>query len=312
MGLGGTYPNPLVGCVIVHNDEIIGEGFHQRAGEAHAEAVAIESVKDKDLLRESTLYVNLEPCAHLGKTPPCSDLIIEHGIPRLVICNTDPFHAVNGKGIEQLTTAGIAVTTGLLEEEGTRLNRRFFTVQKKQRPYIILKWAQTADGNMDKERAPHEQGSFVISGEPAQWLMHRWRSEEHAIMVGTRTAVVDNPRLNVRHVSGRDPIRFVVDRENELPDSLHLFQGDEPAIRLLSVDAAGWVQEMHAMGIHSIMVEGGAATLKSFIDADLWDEARIIQSAQWIGHGLRAPQLNSWPNNQTSVGNDTIFTHYRE
>ena len=222
MGFGATVPNPMVGAVIVHQGKIIGEGYHCKYGEAHAEVNAVNSVEDKSLLSESTLYINLEPCTHFGKTPPCCDLIMQSHIPRVVIANVDPNPLVKGKGIEKLKNAGIEVTTDVLKAEGEELNKRFFSYYKKSRPYIILKWAQTGDGFMDIVRHPSQHLKPVwITTEEARILVHKWRSEEQAILVGTNTVFLDNPKLNVREWTGKDPIRILVDRTLRLPQNLH-------------------------------------------------------------------------------------------
>lgn len=309
-GLGGTYPNPLVGCVIVAHDAIIGEGFHQKAGGPHAEVEAIRSITNEALLEDATVYVNLEPCAHHGRTPPCADLLIVSKVKRVIIANTDPFPEVSGRGIERLRAAGVEVITGILSDEGEYLNRRFFTYWKKRRPYIILKWAQSADGFMDKLRGPHDRGSHPISSAPASRLVHLWRAQEQAILVGTRTAMTDNPYLTVRHVQGPNPVRLAIDPEGVLPGNLRLFRDDTPSFVLRSDDAGGWAEEMYGHGIQSVLVEGGAKTLRSFIEAGLWDEARVIQSPALLHGGLPAPLLPGSPYFQESCGPDQIDYFY--
>ena len=307
-GLGNTYPNPLVGCVIVANETIIGEGFHQKAGGPHAEVEAIRNVNNETLLEGATVYVNLEPCAHHGRTPPCADLLIVSKVKRVVIANTDPFPQVSGRGIERLRDAGIEVITDVLASEGAMLNRRFFTHWQKHRPYIILKWAQTADGFMDKERKPGETGSFRISGDAAARIVHMWRSQEQAILVGYNTAATDNPRLNVRHVRGNDPMRIAIDPKLELPRSLHLFHGEKPALILRGRGPEEWIEEMHKAAVQSVMVEGGASTLHAFINSGLWDEARVIHSPMRIQRGLAAPAMPSSFTRMEKCGEDMI--HY--
>ncbi len=223
LGIGAVSPNPRVGCLVVHDNKIIGEGWHQKFGEAHAEVNAINSVKDLSLLKESTIYVNLEPCSHEGKTPPCSDLLIKHQVKKVVIANTDTNPLVAGRGVEKLKKAGIAIMTGVLEKEGRELNRRFFTFMEKKRPYIILKWAQTSDGFIAQKNFE----SKWITNELSRQLVHRWRSEEDAVLVGTRTASHDNPSLTVRDWSGRNPTRIVIDRFLRLNDKLQLFDKKE-------------------------------------------------------------------------------------
>jgi diaminohydroxyphosphoribosylaminopyrimidine deaminase/5-amino-6-(5-phosphoribosylamino)uracil reductase len=225
-GMGRVSPNPLVGCVIVHNQKIIGEGWHRRYGEAHAEVNAVAAVADHALLQHSTVYVNLEPCAHHGKTPPCADMLIDKRVKAVVIANTDPNPLVNGRGIERLRAAGISVAAGVLEAEGRNLNRRFFTFMEQQRPYVILKWAQTEDGFIAKE---NYESKWISNEWSRQWV-HRWRTEEDAVLVGARTAACDNPQLNVRDWTGRDPVRVVIDRHLKLPPTLHLFSGPQPTL----------------------------------------------------------------------------------
>lgn len=316
LGLGETSPNPMVGAVIVHNEKIIGEGYHHHYGAAHAEVNAIESVPDKSLLAESTIYVNLEPCSHFGKTPPCSDLIIQHKIPRVVICNVDPNPMVKGKGIEKLRNAGIEVITGVLKNEGEALNKRFFTYHRKSRPYIILKWAQTQDGFIDVERTPgHQQQPNWITNEEARMLVHKWRAEEQAIMVGTNTAFLDNPKLNVRDWTGKHPIRILVDRTLRLPQNLNLFDGSIPTlvftqeaveedenqdVEFITIPFDEYLPE-HILGelyrrqVQSLIIEGGAKLITSFIEAELWDEARVFTGQKYFHAGVVAPKIAQSP-----------------
>ncbi|MCL1937979.1 MAG: bifunctional diaminohydroxyphosphoribosylaminopyrimidine deaminase/5-amino-6-(5-phosphoribosylamino)uracil reductase RibD [Candidatus Azobacteroides sp.] len=271
-GQGKVAPNPLVGAVIVCNGKIIGEGYHRKYGEAHAEVNAIHAVKNEELWKDSTLYVNLEPCSHYGKTPPCVDLIIEKQIPRVGVGQIDPFDQVSGKGIERLKNAGIEVKTGLLEESCRQLNRRFLTFTEKKRPYILLKWAQSADGYLDKLREPGDgQAPERFSDDFTRMCVHKLRAEVSAIMVGTRTEVLDKPLLNVRYWSGNDPIRIHADSSKTL---------------------SSLMQELHAQGIQSLMVEGGAKLLQSYIDENLWDEAGIEVSARELGKGVKAPAFS--------------------
>jgi diaminohydroxyphosphoribosylaminopyrimidine deaminase/5-amino-6-(5-phosphoribosylamino)uracil reductase len=328
-GAGHVAPNPMVGCVIVHEGRIIGEGYHQRYGGSHAEVNAIASVEDPALLQESTLYVTLEPCAHFGKTPPCSNLIIEKRIPRVVIGNLDPFPAVNGRGIEQLRNAGIHVDTDVLADECRFMNRRFFTFQEKQRPYVVLKWAQSSDGFMDIERTTGEKGSFMISHPDTQVAVHRWRSEEAAILIGKNTLYNDNPSLTVRRVEGANPLRLLLSSEPIDLSSFHLSKEEAPtwvltnssektegAIRYL---ACGNVHELKAVmrclfdeKVLSILVEGGAQVLHSFIESGLWDEARVISGVKELGQGLCAPKLPVVQHHSESSAADAIGYYYNK
>lgn len=309
IGRGSVSPNPMVGCVIVHNDVIIGEGWHKKYGDWHAEVNAINSVKDKALLAAATAYVTLEPCSHFGKTPPCADLLVKHQLKKVVICNHDPFPLVAGKGIQKLLDAGIEVVTGVLEEKGRKLNARFFTVVEKNRPYIILKWAETADGFIAGEN--FEQ--IKISNALSHKLSHKWRSEEDAIMVGTNTALYDNPRLNVREWTGRNPVRIVIDRNRRLappaPDGGALADG----VILNSPDVYSIITELMSIappsgaggaGLQSIIVEGGTQLLQSFIDANLFDEIRVFRSQKQLKKGILAPVL---PKNITIMSRQNLL-----
>jgi diaminohydroxyphosphoribosylaminopyrimidine deaminase/5-amino-6-(5-phosphoribosylamino)uracil reductase len=299
-------PNPLVGAVLVHDHCIIGEGWHAQYGGPHAEVACFQSVKEKDkhLITRSVLYVSLEPCAHHGKTPPCTDLIIHHQVPEVIIGCADPFDAVNGKGIQKLKEAGIQVTTGILEQECRKINKRFFCMQLQQRPYTILKWAQTADGITGNDN----QQRLLISNETTNRLVHRWRSEERAILVGFNTALHDDPLLDNRFWVGRNPVKVVIDPQLQLPKHLRMFTGGndtivlnlqqeyaEKAIRYQNVNANephGWLAALYRMGIQSVLVEGGANTHQAFIDAGLWDEARVITAtAVTVGNGKKAPAI---------------------
>jgi diaminohydroxyphosphoribosylaminopyrimidine deaminase/5-amino-6-(5-phosphoribosylamino)uracil reductase len=309
-GEGSVSPNPMVGCVIVHGDRIIGEGFHREPGGPHAEVHAIEAVADKNLLTGSTLYVNLEPCTHFGKTPPCSDLIIRSRIPRVVIGITDPFPSVAGKGIENLRNAGVAVETGILEQECRELNRRFLTFHQTGRPYIILKWARTMDGFMDTERNTPASGQPVrISGTLAHILVHRQRTTEDAILVGTHTAMNDDPELTAREWSGKNPLRMVIDRALKLPQTLKLFDNKHPTIVLNEIKGyrEGNIRyekidfndnlprqillKMSEWNLQSLVVEGGAFTLRQFIEHNLWDDAHIYTGKGYFFRGLKSPDL---------------------
>jgi diaminohydroxyphosphoribosylaminopyrimidine deaminase / 5-amino-6-(5-phosphoribosylamino)uracil reductase len=305
---GRVAPNPMVGAVLVHNDRIIGEGYHQQYGEAHAEVNCINSVKAEDghLISQSTLYVSLEPCAHFGKTPPCADLIIEHKIPKVIIGCRDPFVQVNGKGIEKLHAAGIETEVGVLENECKELNKRFFFFNTQHRPYIVLKWAMSADGKI----APDDRSRTAISNEKTNRLVHKWRSEEMAILVGTNTAAFDDPELTTRLWPGGNPIRLVVDLHLRLPSSLKLFdrkvrtvvfnlhkheEKENLLFYQMAEDASVVHQIMNAlyqMKLQSVLIEGGAQLLQSFVDEGMWDEARVICNEELIiGSGIPAPQL---------------------
>lgn len=325
-GAGFVSPNPMVGSVIVCNDQIIGEGYHMKFGHAHAEVNAINDVfskynNAKELLRNSTIYVNLEPCSHYGKTPPCTDLIISNEIPRVVIGCRDPFDQINGKGIEKLKNAGIEVVENVLTEESRELNRRFFTRIQKQRPYIILKWAETSDGYF----APEEGAQKWISSAISRILVHRWRTEEDAILVGKNTVLADNPKLNSREWPGKDPIRIIIDRKLDLHPDLNIFDQTQDTIifnekktefdgkiKYLEVeDFDNYLPQLIAfqlylMDIQSLIVEGGAKTLDLFIKAGLWDEARIFTGPQIWNEGLRAPQITGELLGEEKIGPDIL------
>lgn len=324
MGAGEVAPNPMVGAVLLYNGRIIGEGYHQKYGEAHAEVNCINSVDraDKALIEKSTLYVSLEPCAHFGKTPPCADLIISNKIPNVVIGCRDSFAAVDGKGIERLKTAGVHVTLGILENECLELNKRFFTFHEKQRPYIILKWAQSSDGKINAGNGER----IFISNEFTNKLVHKWRTEEAAIMVGTNTALLDDPALTVRLYPGNNPVRLVIDMDLKLPSTLKLFDGTVKTIvfnqhkqetgEMLSfykIDKdekfiPQFLNELHNLQLQSVIVEGGAKLLQSFIDGNTWDEARVISNEGLIiSNGLSAPVLkNSNLFKEQKIKNDSI------
>lgn len=328
-GFGNTYPNPLVGSVIVHDNSIIGEGWHQKAGEAHAEVCAINSVKQVELLEKSTLYVNLEPCSHFGKTPPCADLIIEKKIPRVVIGCVDPNHRVAGRGIEKLVSAGCEVVSGVLEEEAIKLNRRFFTFHQKKRPYIILKWAVSEDGFI----APQNQLSgqpFWITNKLSQQLVHLWRTQEQAILVGTHTVIKDNPKLDARLVSGNNPIRVVIDRDLKIDKNFHVYSGQVKTIFIteknppisdenLKYEPADFGKELvsqileilYKHQIQSVIIEGGAETLQHFINANIWDEARVFTGAVIIQKGIRQPDFDFSPQEEKIIGSDTLRIYYK-
>jgi diaminohydroxyphosphoribosylaminopyrimidine deaminase/5-amino-6-(5-phosphoribosylamino)uracil reductase len=330
LGLGYVSPNPMVGAVIVYNDRIIGEGYHQKYGQAHAEVNAVNHVISKydnyaELLKQSTIYVSLEPCAHYGKTPPCADLIIKHQIPKVVVGCRDPFDQVNGKGIEKLQAAGIEIVLGVLEEECKWLNRRFFTRVQKHRPYIILKWAQTEGGCF----APGDNSQLWITGIESRKLVHQWRGEEDAILVGTNTVAIDNPQLNVRYGEGRSPKRVIIDRKLKLNQSLNIFDQSVETLIFNEVktefdgknkyialeDFGRYVPEyilyqLYLQDIQSVIIEGGAHTLKTFIDAGLWDEARIFTGDAILKNGIKAPQINGSIDEEILSGNDRLRVLY--
>ena len=334
-GIGNVAPNPPVGAVIVYQNRIIGEGYHQQYGQAHAEPNAINSVlpQDKHLLSQSTLYVSLEPCAHFGKTPPCSDLIIKTGIPKVVIASPDPFELVNGQGIEKLRAAGIEVTIGVFQTEANWLMRRFLTYHQHQRPYIILKWAQTANHFI----APTNKQQQWISNSFAKMLTHRWRTEEQAILVGTNTALADNPQLTARLWTGKQPLRLVIDRYGRLQNKpLHLLDNSLPTVVFTQTHPNQNVNQanlqyipinfehqplqqilhfLYQQKIQSVIVEGGAALLNSFIDANLWDEARVFTAPIYWDNGLTAPLLSNAKLHQKQKIDDnclTIFTNLQK
>ena len=293
LGLGRVQPNPMVGAVIVHQGRIIGEGYHQQYGEAHAEVNAIRSMDDPSLCREATLYVNLEPCSHYGKTPPCADKIIEMEFPRVVIGTLDPHSKVNGQGIAKMENAGIEVLSGVLSDECEELNRRFFTYHRKQRPYIILKWAQTADGYMDIPRTSPAQ-SYWITNEELKVMVHKWRSEEQAILVGYNTYCNDHPQLTTRLYPGTSPQRYIMCHAGTTPPL-------EEGFTLLSDQLPVAMQELYHNKIESIIVEGGRKTLDLFLKSNLWDEIRVLTGEQRWGAGTRAPQLNLPPERELEV-----------
>lgn len=326
-GLGRTYPNPIVGSVIVYNDRIIGEGWHQKAGEAHAEVNAVNSVKDKSLLPKSTIYVSLEPCSHYGKTPPCSNLIIDSGIKKVVIGTVDPFAEVAGKGIKKLLDAGCEVRVGVLEKECRELNKRFFTFHTKQRPYLILKWAQSSDGFIAPlPQKIAERQPVWITGKYSQQLVHKWRAEEQAIMVGTNTAVADNPKLNTRLWHGESPVRIVLDRSLRIPEDSYLFDGTVETIVLTGKSSADRGVKnvifepldfesdlpqqicdiLYRHKIQSLIIEGGRETLHTFIGTGVWDEARIFTGKLHFKEGIKAPELSGTFTSEAKIGDDQL------
>ena len=323
-GLGTTYPNPLVGSVIVYNGKIIGEGWHQKAGEAHAEVNAINSVKDKALLSKATIYVSLEPCSHFGKTPPCADLITYHKIPKAVIGTIDPFAKVAGNGIKKLMESGIQITLGVLEKECKELNKRFFTFHEKKRPYIILKWAETEDGFI----APLEKDKkkpVWITNQYSRQLVHKWRTEEQGILVGTNTVLEDNPSLEARDYFGQNPIRIAIDRNNTIDESFQIKNKKTSTVIITNdiiltkkediiykniifdtIFIDNLLKYLHISNIQSLIIEGGTKTLQNFIDKGLWDEARIFSNKNKFTTGIEAPKLNFKSTTNFNVTNDQL------
>ncbi len=327
MGMGNVSPNPMVGCVIVSKGMIIGEGYHEKFGQAHAEVNAINNVLKKythssaGLLREATAYVSLEPCAHFGKTPPCADLLIRHSLKKVVIGNRDPFPDVDGKGIERLKAAGIEVVSGILEDKCRMLNRRFFTRISQQRPYIILKWATTANGYF----APKNTVQQWISGPLAKVLVHKWRTEEDAILIGRQTAISDNPQLSSREWPGKNPMRILIDRNLTVPRSNHLYNDNAKTIIFNEIktevqENIHYIQmedmqfylpqkiafQLYLMDIQSVIIEGGANIINQFIQGNLWDEARVFTSGtSWL-EGLAAPQINGFISEQHQIDRDQL------
>ncbi len=321
LGRGYVSPNPMVGCVITYEGEIIGEGFHQKYGEAHAEVNAIRSVKDPSLLAKSTAYVTLEPCTHHGKTPPCTDLIIDCNLERVVIASLDPYSEVNGKGVEKLKNAGIEVTLGVLKNQAIRLNTRFFTVVQQQRPYVILKWAQTSDGFIAREN----YDSKWISSPQSRQLVHKWRTEEDAILVGKNTAIYDNPTLTAREWVGRNPIRVLLDSNLEVKKDCNLFNEDAPTLVLNAIKEeknmnVEWIKtemnnpwsvlrKLHEHKIQSVIIEGGSEVLNSFINENCWDEARVFVSENTFEKGISAPEIDQSITEEKIIFNDRLITY---
>lgn len=314
-GLGTTYPNPLVGCVIVCDDKIIGEGWHRKSGEAHAEVVAINSVKDQSLLQKATIYVSLEPCSHFGKTPPCANLIIEKGIPNIIVGTVDPNHQVAGNGIQKLNEAGRNVTVGILEKECLELNKRFFTFHQKKRPYIILKWAESGDGFIAPLTKDKKQPVW-ISNTVSRQLVHKWRSEEQAILVGAQTVIDDNPTLTVRDWTGNNPVRIVLGQSHRISKESHIFDNQSETIicgdslDLSKNPAAQTAGKLFEEQIQSVIIEGGKKTLQTFIDAGLWDEARVFKSRNLLNSGIKAPILQATAQEKKSILSDELLIFY--
>lgn len=326
-GFGTTYPNPMVGSVIVYENKIIGEGWHKKAGEPHAEVNAIRSVKDKSLLKKATIYVSLEPCSHFGKTPPCCDLIIEHQIPNVVVGTVDPNERVAGNGIKKLIAAGANVIVGILEKECNELNKRFFTFHQQKRPYIILKWAETQDGFLSPEKEIDQDRKPVwITNSYSRQLVHKWRNEEQAILVGTQTVIDDNPKLNTRDWSGNNPVRVVLDQNNRIPKDSFIFDNSVKTIVFtksetnLSAENTNFevidfnqntipqiLAVLHQNQIQSIIIEGGLQTLQSFIDQNIWDEARIFIGKTTFEKGTKAPVIQKKNPTKTYIQGDELL-----
>ena len=310
--MGSTAPNPLVGCVILVEDEIIAEGYTSPYGGAHAEVNAIEAVKDVSLLSKATLYVTLEPCAHFGKTPPCSDLILAHKIPKVVIGCVDTNEKVHGKGIAKLKAAGCEVIVGVLEDACKTHHKRFFTYHAKKRPYIILKWAESNDGFI-APLSKSETKPVWISNSYSRQVVHQWRAEEQAILVGANTVVQDNPSLTTREVEGSNPTRIVIDLKNSLEETYQVFNSEAKTIRLTAdtIDlqkplASEVCKDLHLHQINSVIVEGGQKTLQAFIDENLWDEARIFSSDLNLDNGIQKPHINGTLSSERSIGSDCL------
>ena len=319
-GKGRVAPNPVVGSVIVYNGKVIGEGYHERFGSHHAEVNAINNVKDKSLLSKCTLYVSLEPCSHFGKTPPCSDLIIKHKIPEVVIGCIDTYSEVSGTGIEKMRNAGIDVEIGIMGKRSRELNKRFFTFHEKKRPYIILKWAKSKDGFI----APKDQKEpFWMTSKESKKLVHKWRSEEDAILIGRITAEKDNPSLTVREIKGDNPIRIVIDKDLKLSENLNLFNSESKTIifnkiksyntsysNYIKIDFNNLInnilEELYKQNIQSIIIEGGTKTLQSFINDNLWDEARIFTANKKLVDGVKVPTIEGKIISEKKIGVDKL------
>ncbi|MGB1209980.1 MAG: bifunctional diaminohydroxyphosphoribosylaminopyrimidine deaminase/5-amino-6-(5-phosphoribosylamino)uracil reductase RibD [Lacinutrix venerupis] len=310
-GLGKTRPNPMVGAVIVYNNKIISEGFTSKYGGNHAEVNAINAVKDKSLLQQSTLYVTLEPCSHYGKTPPCSDLIIHYKIPNVVIGCVDDNPEVAGKGIKKLIDSGCKVTVGVLESKCKAHHKRFFTFHNKQRPYIILKWAETNNGFI-APATKNEQKPIWITNKTSRQLVHKWRAEEQAILVGTNTVVKDNPTLTVRDWTGENPIRVVLDKNNLLSKAYNIFNTEAETLIIKEHSLKETCQYLYKKNINSIIIEGGAKTLQLFIDKQLWDEARVFKGALEFKEGVKAPVFSGNLISEQTIFNDVLKIYERK
>lgn len=322
-GLGRVAPNPLVGAVLVYQDTIIGEGYHTKYGEAHAEVNCIKSVttENQHLIKDATLYVTLEPCSHHGKTPPCVDLVLASGIKNVVIAHLDPFEKVNGTGVAKLTQNGVHVIVGIAEKEARYVNRRFLTRIEKKRPYVILKWAESADGFM----APDTQKPYWLSSHESKTLTHKWRSEEASIMVGYNTVLFDNPMLTTRLYKGKNPIRIVLDREGSLPSTFAIFDGASETIILNKyksekIDTVQYLQcdtdspqsildTLYTLNIESVFIEGGAKTLQLFLESNMWDEVCVFKTEIKLINGLNAPLLKLAPYCEQQISTDKLVIY---
>ncbi|MFV9551331.1 bifunctional diaminohydroxyphosphoribosylaminopyrimidine deaminase/5-amino-6-(5-phosphoribosylamino)uracil reductase RibD [Algibacter sp. PT7-4] len=317
-GLGNTRPNPMVGSVIVYNNKIIGEGYTSAYGGNHAEVNAINAVLNKNLLKKATIYVTLEPCSHYGKTPPCSDLIIKHKIPNIVIGCIDDNEQVAGKGIKKLKDAGCHVTVGVLENECKKHHKRFFTFHNKKRPYIILKWAESADGFIAPQHK-NEQKPVWITNTFSRQMVHKWRAEEQAILIGTNTALEDNPSLTTRDWTGQNPVRVVIDKEEKLPKELSIFNNKAKTILITknNIDfykpiAKQICNLLFNNNINSIIIEGGTKTIQTFINKNLWDEARVFKGKTAFATGIKAPTLNNKLISKTRIITDQLNIYYND
>jgi len=324
-GLGTTYPNPLVGSVIVYENQIIGEGWHRKAGEPHAEVNAVNSVKDKSLLAKSTIYVSLEPCSHFGKTPPCCDLIIANKIPNIVIGTIDPFAKVSGNGIKKLIEAGRNVMVGILEDKCNELNKRFFTFHKNKRPYVILKWAESHDGFLSPIYKEKKKPVW-ITNQYSRQLVHKWRTEEQAILVGTQTVLDDNPKLDSRDWYGNNPVRIVLDRTGKIPNNYFVKDNQSDTIIITEQEnlqnsskitfenaifdsnlAFSVLDILHKKDIQSVIIEGGKQTLQTFINANLWDEARVFKGTNFFRNGTKSPDFKGNLVSKETILNDELL-----
>lgn len=323
-GLGNVAPNPMVGCVIVCDGEIVAEGYHEFYGAPHAEPNAIKQVSDA-ILKKSTLYVTLEPCSHHGKTPPCADLIINKGVKKVVIGNLDSNPLVSGRGIQKLKEAGIEVEYRVLDKECKELNKRFFTFHEKKRPYIILKWAQTQDGFISRIPLPKNKEDNWITGKESKDLVHQWRGEESAILIGYNTALVDNPLLTTRLVEGKNPVRLIIDKNLDLPHNLNIFNNDaktivfnsikssdDDNIRYVRIDFQNMIQEIlnecYVLNISSVIIEGGTKTINEFIQKNTWDEARLFVNPNKVfKQGIAAPVISFNQSAPTQIGDDLLY-----